>query len=116
MPSPIKYYNKDLKPLYSKIEEKVIDEMIQLLPEEFRETYKSILLQEEQEENDKELFNLVKAADIISAIIKCYRERKSGNRDFERSQEKLIQSINKYEDPAVKYFVDTFLPAFGYDS
>lgn len=114
MPSPIKYYNKDLKPLYSTIEEKVIDEMIQLLPEEFREIYRSILLMEN--ENDEELAYFVKAADIISAIIKCYREKKLDNKDFDRAQESLIESINKYQDPAVKYFLDTFLPAFGYNS
>lgn len=114
MPTPIKYYDKNLKTIYSDIEEKVIDEIVEFLPEEFRETYKNILLQQEEEENDKELFHLVKAADTISAIIKCYREKKLGNNDFDRALKNLMQSINKYDDPAVKYFINTFLPAFGY--
>ena len=114
MPTPVKYCNKNMKPLYSEIEEQIIDKMILLLPEEFRDTYKSILRRQE-EENDKELFNLIKAADTISAIIKCYREKKLGNKDFDRALEKLTERLNNYEDPAVKYFIDTFLPAFGYN-
>ncbi|MCM1114029.1 MAG: 5'-deoxynucleotidase [Clostridium sp.] len=109
MPTPVKYYNDDIKNVYKDIEHIAGERLLEMLPEEFKEDYRPFF---EVQENDKELWKLVKAADKISALIKCIEENRMGNREFEialKSQEKKINSI---EIPEVKYFTEHFLPAY----
>lgn len=109
MPTPVKYYNDDIKNVYKDIEKTAGERLLSMLPEEFREDYKPFF---EQQEEDKELWKLVKAADKISALIKCIEEHRMGNLEFEKaleSQEKLIDEIELDE---VKYFKKEFLPSY----
>jgi 5'-deoxynucleotidase len=109
MPTPVKYYNDDIKSVYKDIEGIAGKRLIDMLPEEFQEDYKPFF---EQEESDKELWALVKSADKISALIKCIEEHRMGNQEFEsalKAQEQKIDEINLDE---VKYFKEHFLPAY----
>lgn len=109
MPTPVKYYNDDIKNVYKDIEAIAGERLLAMLPEEFREDYTEFF---EHREEDEELWKLVKAADKISALIKCIEENRMGNREFDlalKAQEKKIEEIGL---PEVKYFSDYFLPAY----
>ena len=109
MPTPVKYYNEEIKSVYKNIEAIAGERLLNMLPEEFKADYSPFF---EHNDNDKALWRLVKAADKISALIKCIEENRMGNKEFEialKAQEKKIAEIDL---PEVKYFSEHFLPAF----
>ena len=109
MPTPVKYGSEEMKNVYKNVEALAGERLLAMLPEEFRDNYAPLF---EKQENDKELWKLVKAADKIDALIKCINETRMGNREFEKAldaQEKLIDEINM---PEVDYFKKEFLPAY----
>lgn len=111
MPTPIKYGHPQMKPVYNETEEEAISELLEKMPEEFREDFESILHQKKCEE---ELWKIVKYADTISTLIKCLREKSLGNKDFDSAFLSLEQSLLESKDPEVEYFMKTFLPSYGY--
>ena len=109
MPTPVKYYNDEINSAYKDIEAVAGERLLSMLPDEFREDYRPLF---EPQKGDEELWALVKAADKISALIKCVEENRMGNREFDlalKAQEAKIESINL---PEVKYFREHFLPAY----
>ena len=109
MPTPVKYYNEDIKKVYKEIETVAGQRLTAMLPEEFQADYEPFFA---HRETDKELWKLVKAADKISALIKCIEEMRMGNKEFEialKAQENKIAAIDLEE---VKYFSRHFLPAY----
>lgn len=111
IPTPTKHYDKNMEKSCDQAEDKAVSEMMSLLPEEFREDYSKVLKHSEEE---KELWVIVKAGDTLSAVIKCLREKKVGNNDFDKVLRIYTQKIKAIEDPAVIYFVKTFMPSFGF--
>lgn len=109
MPTPVKYYNDDIKNVYKDIERIAGDRLLSMLPEDFREDYKPFF---EHNEEDKELWILVKAADKISALVKCIEEDRMGNREFERALEAQRKIIDNIDLDEVKYFRDNFLQCY----
>ena len=79
--------------------------------EELREEYRQLMTMDGPE--DQQLKPLVKAADKLSAVIKCVEERKSGNRDFAKAEQTIIQSIEEMHLPEADYFLKEFLPSYG---
>ena len=109
LPTPIKYYNPKIRTAYKEIEAIANEKLLTMLPEELREDYSSIVTQDESAYEHI----LVKAADKISAYIKCVEEIKSGNKEFakaEKTLKKEVESYYCYEE--VKYFCDKFLASF----
>ncbi len=109
MPTPVKYYNEEIKSVYKSIEGEAGKRLLAMLPESYKADYLPFF---EKQEGDTELWKLVKAADKISALIKCIEETRMGNREFEialKAQEKRIKEIDL---PEVKFFCDNFLPAY----
>ncbi len=109
MPTPVKYYNEEIKSVYKDIEHIAGERLLAMLPEEFREDYNPFF---EKQESDKELWTLVKAADKIDALIKCIEETRMGNKEFEKAlitQQEKIDEINLDE---VKYFKEHFLSSY----
>lgn len=109
MPTPVKYYNDSIKNVYKDIEHIAGERLLDMLPKEFKADYRPFF---EAEESDRELWALVKAADKISALIKCIEEHRMGNLEFEtalKAQEEKIKSIDL---PEVEYFSEHFLPAY----
>lgn len=109
MPTPVKYYNDEIKTVYKDIERIAGERLLAMLPEEFREDYKPFF---EKNESDIELWRLVKAADKISALIKCIEEDRMGNREFEKALEAQQKKIDEIELAEVKYFSEHFLKAY----
>lgn len=109
MPTPVKYYNDNIKDVYKDIEHIAGERLIEMLPDEFKADY--IPLFEKQTE-DKELWVLVKAADKISALIKCIEEHRMGNLEFEKALEAQERLIDEIQLDEVKYFKDHFLKGY----
>ena len=110
MPTPVKYYDPEVKNAYAKVEEAAMEKMLHALPEKMREHYADIMY--EAGEEDKVLHRYVKAADKISALIKCIEEEQMGNRDFVRAKEATAQIIRDLEMPEVDFFMEHFMPGY----
>lgn len=108
LPTPIKYYNKEINRAYKDLETRANDKLIGNLPYEFRQTYSAVL------NPDKETYEykLLKAADKISAYIKCLEESKFGNKEYALAEETVRQSIEDYNLPEADYFMNNFIDAF----
>ncbi|MCC8016444.1 MAG: 5'-deoxynucleotidase [Clostridiales bacterium] len=109
MPTPVKYYNSDIKNVYKNIETLAGERLINMLPNEFKEDFSPLF---NKQEKDKELWEIVKAADRIDAFIKCVNEMRMGNREFEKALKAQQQLIDEIDLPEVKYFNSEFLPAY----
>lgn len=109
MPTPVKYYNDEIKNVYKSIEQIAGERLLAMLPDEFAEDYTPFFQQDEQ---DKELWKLVKAADKIDALIKCVEEKRMGNSEFEKALEAQEKKINETDLEEVKYFKEHFLSSY----
>ena len=109
MPTPVKYYAPEIREAYHKVETAAKDSLLKGLPVQFREIYEPLLLETEDE---KELWKLVKAADKLSALMKCMEERKMGNDDFRLAEETTLAAIREMKLPEADYFIEEFLPAY----
>lgn len=109
MPTPVKYYNDDIKNVYKDIEHIAGERLLAMLPDEFREDYTPFF---EKQENDKDLWVLVKAADKIDALIKCIEETRMGNKEFEKALITQQEKIDEINLPEVQYFKEHFLTSY----
>ena len=110
MPTPVKYFDPEIKKSYDRVEQSAKKKMIAQLPEEMQLTYDGIMNAEESE--DDILIKYVKAADKLSALIKCIEEERSGNQDFEKAKEATMKTIQGLKMPEVDFFLDNFLPGY----
>ncbi|MBE5935553.1 MAG: 5'-deoxynucleotidase [Lachnospiraceae bacterium] len=110
MPTPVKYYNEEIKNAMKEVECVANKKILNMLPEDMRESYKSIFFKTEE---DEYLWKLVKGADKISALIKCMEEMNTGNTEFRSAKASLEKSIDQMELPEIEVFIKDFLPAYG---
>ncbi len=112
MPTPIKYYSDELKNAFKDVENIACHKLLYKLPEDLRKAYEPILLKSNE---DAYLWRLVKAADKLSAMIKCMEETSSGNSEFSTALNTISKSLNNLSDelPEVNDFMKDFLPAYG---
>jgi len=108
MPTPIKYDNPAIRAAYKDIEAVAEQKLLHMLPEELQGAYAPYLTQ-----LDPEVEQLVKAADKLSAHIKCVEELKAGNLEFREAAAQTRAALEAYELPEVAYFLDTFLDSFS---
>ena len=104
MPTPIKYYNPAIRGAYKAVEAVAGDKLLSLLPQEFQTTYRPIL-----QPQDETVEQLVKAADKLSAYIKCLEEVKAGNSEFREAAAQTKEALEGYDLPELRYFMATFL-------
>jgi len=109
MPTPIKYYNSDTKEAYKNVEQQAAKELLAMLPDYLYEEYESILFPRKEEEY---LWRLVKAADRLSAYIKCIEEEKAGNREFSSAKAAVYAKLTDMDLPEVRDFVRDFIEAY----
>lgn len=109
MPTPVKYYNDDIKSAYKSIESAAGSRLLDMLPEELKDEYSPLF---NKEPADEELWKIVKAADKIDALIKCINETRLGNKEFEKALEAQKQIISDIDMDEVRYFEKEFLPAY----
>ncbi len=110
MPTPVKYYNPAIIDAYKKVEEIAVEKMLSMLPDDLREEYSPIL---NFERENKELYRFIKAADKISALIKCTEEQMMGSREFDKAKKTLESDIKNMKMPEADVFLKEFLPAFS---
>ena len=108
MPTPVKYDNEVIKEAYKSIEENAADELISMLPEDLREAYMPYLKADE----DKDVMKLVKAADKLSALVKCIEEEKVGNREFVLAKKTTMDDIIALKCEEADIFCKEFLGAY----
>ena len=108
LPTPIKYYNPEIMAAYRQVEAAASDKLLSMLPPELQPAYRPLLTQ-----TDPELKSIVKAADKLSAYIKCIEERRAGNDEFREAEEKSLATLRAYAMPEVDYFLERFIPAFN---
>lgn len=109
LPTPIKYSSKTLRNAYRDIEAEAAEQLLSALPDDLREEYRSIIIPDKA---DPYVLKLVKAADKLSALIKCIEEEQMGNLEFHRAKTELISAINRMELPEAAVFIEEFLPSY----
>ena len=109
MPTPIKYFAPEIREAYQQVEHYAGEQMVSGLPEQMQEEYRTLLMAEESE---SENWKYVKAADKLSAYMKCVEERNMGNRDFAQAEKTTRQAVESLGMEEVAYFLEHFLPAY----
>ena len=108
MPTPIKYHDPAIRAAYKDVEAVASRKLLDLLPPELQNAYRPILLEE-----DGEIRQVVKAADKLSAYIKCVEELKAGNNEFRDAAAQTRRALESYDMPEVRYFLETFMDSFS---
>ena len=108
LPTPIKYFNPDIKDAYKQVEHISCQKLLAMLPPELQNSYQPLLMEE-----DPEVARIVKAADKLSAYIKCVEELKAGNQEFSSAARQTLQSLKAMELPELDYFMEHCLDSFS---
>ena len=107
LPTPIKYYNPDIRTAYKEVERIAGNRLLDMLPPELRSSYTHYVL-----EDDTELEPFVKAADKLSAHIKCLEEQKAGNTEFDSAAQQTLDALKAMNRPELEWFLSNCLQAF----
>ncbi len=108
MPTPVKYDNEELTNAFKAVENAANEKLVSKLPEDLQDVFNCLLTGDE----DKELKPLIKAADKLSALIKCIDERKAGNTEFSEAEAATRKRILEANVPEADVFLDEFIPAY----
>ena len=108
LPTPIKYHNELIRDAYKQVEDVACTKLLDTLPDELRGAFEPLLTGETQER----VHDIVKAADKLSAYIKCIEERRAGNDEFSAAEKQTRGQLEASPLPEVKYFLEHFIPAF----
>ena len=107
LPTPVKYYNPDIKKAYKQVEHIAGNRVLDMLPQELRSSYEHDVL-----EDDLAVKPIVKAADKLSAHIKCLEEQKSGNTDFDYAARQTWEAMKAMKLPELEWFLENCLTPF----
>ena len=108
LPTPIKYANDDIRTAYRQVEEVSARKLLSMLPPEVQAGYEPLLL-----ETDTDVRQIVKAADKLSAYIKCVEELKAGNQEFATAASQTREALEQMNLPCLRYFMEHCLPSFA---
>lgn len=108
LPTPVKYYNPEIRDAYREVETVSARRLLSMLPDALRPAYEPLLL----EDPESGYHAVVKAADKLSAYIKCVEELKAGNSEFRQAAEQTRQALEASPLPEVGYFLEHFMPGF----
>lgn len=108
LPTPIKYHSDEIRDAYKQLESLACGKLLETLPEEIRSSFAPVI----DGETEKRLHDIIKAADKLSAYIKCIEERRAGNDEFLSAEKQTREILEANPMPEVKYFLENFIPAF----
>ena len=108
LPTPIKYYNPEINSAYKQVERIAGEQLLSMLPDALRESYRHLVL-----EDDEAVNPIIKAADKLSAHIKCLEEQKAGNTEFDSAAKQTWDSMKAMALPELDWFMDNCLAAFS---
>ena len=109
LPTPIKYYNPEIHGAYKDLERTACEKMVNMLPEPLKDAVSPFVLADETSEE----YAIVKAADRLSAYIKCLEELRSGNGEFSKAKKSIEEDLHSRNLPEVEYFFKHFIPSFS---
>ena len=107
MPTPVKYHNEQVRAAYEQVEQHACASLLALLPEDLRSSYEPLL-----KHTEDEYLPFIKAADKLSALIKCIEEQKAGNCEFSAAYDATLRKLHEMQMPEVECFLREFLPAY----
>ena len=110
LPTPVKYYNPDIKHEYKKIEKIAENILIDMAPDAFKEDYASLI--DANFHTEEEAF-IVKAADVLCAYLKTLEELSAGNQEFKLAKKRLDKILKEYHSDEVDYFLTRYVPSFS---
>ena len=110
LPTPIKYYNPNIKTAYKQVERIAGERLLDMLPPALRASYEHLVL-----EDDAEVTPIVKAADKLSAYIKCVEEQKAGNTEFDSAAKQSMEAMKAMDMPELQWFIDNCLEPFSWN-
>ena len=108
LPTPVKYLNGEIAGAYKAVESQAEERLLKLLPPVLQQSYR-----ETMQCPDEGVRELVKAADKLSAYIKCVEELRAGNQEFRSAEAQIRQTLEASTLPEVQYFMEHFMPSFG---
>lgn len=108
LPTPIKYFNPEIKSAYKDLEKNASNRILNMLPEELKDEYKKYVLPDERTLE----YKLVKSADKLSAYLKCIEELKAGNSEFKKAKDSIEKEIKNMGVKEAEYYLKTFVPAY----
>ncbi|MBO7525898.1 MAG: 5'-deoxynucleotidase [Clostridia bacterium] len=108
LPTPIKYYNKEINSAYKDLESKACEKLLRSLPEKLKSHYTACLVHDEHSAE----YKIVKFADKISAYIKCVLEVKSGNKEFNKAKQSIFKQLKEITDEEVVFFLKNVMPVY----
>ena len=109
LPTPVKYYDKSIHGAYKALEKVASKKIASMLPEEMEEYIAPYVLADESTIE----YRLVKAADRLSAYIKCLEELRSGNSKFAKAKKTIEKDLHELKMPEVDYFFEHFIKSFS---
>lgn len=109
MPTPVKYHDDEIRNAYKKVEDMANQKLLAQLPDYMRPYYETILF---MQPGDEELWKLVKAADKLSALIKCMEEEKAGNKEFATAYDTIVKTLKSMNMEEISIFMTDFLPSY----
>jgi 5'-deoxynucleotidase len=112
LPTPVKYYNPAIQQAYKSVEAVAAAQLLTLLPSDLQPVYQPLLQPDGHDPAAAEAMRLVKAADRLSAYVKCIEEEKAGNREFRQAGEAIRLSLQNIDLPEVNWFIEQYLPSF----
>ena len=112
MPTPVKYYSPEIRDAYKNVERIATDRLLDMLPEDLKPAYTEVLQPAAETEAERQLALAVKAADKLSALIKCIEEQKAGNREFDKAYEATLQAVHALDFAPAELFLEEFLEPY----
>lgn len=109
MPTPVKYHSRVMREAFTDIEHKAEGELLALLPEDLRDEFAPYIRESRWTPEEKEL---IKAADRLSALLKCQAEMQAGNKEFEPAAGHILRKLEEDALPEVMYFLEVFAPGY----
>lgn len=109
MPTPVKYGNQQIQSAYKQMEREAAYRLLNMLPEDLREEYEPFFVEQPE---DSRAHHIVKAADKLSALIKCIEEEKAGNQEFQKAKESIEKAVSGMDCPEAEIFCREFLPEY----
>ncbi len=108
LPTPIKYFNPEIKSAYKDLEKNACERILNMLPEDLKEEYAQYVMPD----TDTEEYKIVKCADRLSAYLKCVEEIKAGNSEFKKAKASIGSDLKALKQPEVQYFLKEFAPSY----
>ncbi len=108
LPTPIKYHDPHIKAAYKQVEHVAAERILDMVPAPLRESYDKLI-----HESDPEVLPIVKAADKLSAYIKCVEEQKAGNTEFDSAEQATMTALRALKLPELDWFIENCLPPFS---